>query len=960
MKDRMEQKRMQEELCNLNRALQAINRCNQALLRATNEIELLNNICRIVIETGGYRMAWVGNVEHDEAKSVCPVAQEGFDDGYLQTLRLSWADVERGRGPTGIAIRTGLPSCTHNVQFDQRLELWREEAIARGYASILSLPLKAENKVFGVLTIYSSYPDAFDTEEIQLLDSLAENLSYGITMLRIRKENELVEKQLKQSEARYRSLFQNKHNVMLIVDPEDGSIVDANPAAVSFYGWELSELCRMKISQINVLSEEEVRAEMAEASLRKRNYFLFRHRLADGSIRYAEVFSGPILFPEKPLLYSIVHDITERKQIEKALNNSERRFRSITEQIVEMVYVTDDKGRLTYVSSVMETMFGYKAHEAIGHFFTEYLAEEEIGRALVIFKNVLQDCSVDQVSEFQFRKKNGSFFYGEVHLRHYEDNDIVGMIGLIRDITKRKRYEQEILESKEFLSDIYEAVNHSIFVVDIQPDGTYRFKGINPLHEKLTGLRSDEIAGKTPDQFLAPALAASINHHYDDCVRAGKSIQYEEVLCFGQKELLWDTVLNPIRNASGKIHRIIGTSTNITERRQNEEERAKLEAQLQQSQKMEMVGRLAGGIAHDFNNMLTVILGHSEMALEEFDPSQTAYADLDAIRDAATRSADLARQLLAFARRQIVIPITLELNAAIEEMLPMLRRLIGEHITLVWIPDCKNSHLKIDPSQIDQILVNLCVNARDAISGNGKITIECCSHQTPKIAGEASSSGGLSDDYVTLSVRDDGCGIDQNDIQHIFEPFFTTKEHGKGTGLGLSMVYGIAKQNNGTIECQSEPGKGTTFTVHLPLYRVQPEADQDVKAEQPLHKGHEVVLLVEDEPGILKLSKLILERNGYKVLDAGTSAEAIASAENYKGTIDLLLTDVIMPEMNGSELSKKLHASRPELKTLFMSGYTADVIAHNSVLESGVNFIQKPFNVKSLTTAIYKILHPGK
>ena len=953
--DSIKQKQMSDELHKLNRALQAINNCNQILLHAHDEIELLQEICRIVVEIGGYKMAWVGYAEDDEEKSVRPVAQAGFEEGYLQTVKLSWADVEHGQGPTGTAIRTGLPCVINDVHGDPRFLPWREEAQKRGYTSNQSFPLKQGNKVFGALAIYSAMPDAFNAEETKLLTSLADNLAYGITMLQIRKEREVAEEKLKQSEGRYRRLFHNQHIVMLIIDPDDGMIVDANPAAVTFYGWSLAELCRMNISQINQLTEQEVKAEMEMARGEKRNYFFFRHRLANGSIRNVEVFSGPILFSEKEMLYSVINDITERTQVEEALLESEKKFRSITEQIVEMVYVTDEKGRLTYLSSVLETMFGYSADEVKGHFITEYLAEEEVPKALVIFNNALQDYLTDQVIELRFRKSNGQHFFCEVHVRHYEGQGCSGMIGLIRDVTYRKEYEQEILESKEFLKDIYNAVNHSIFVVDVDPDGTYCFKGINPLHEKLTGLSSDAIVGKAPEEFLAPAIAESVTHHYDDCIRAGKSIYYEESLPFKGQETLWETVLNPVCNESGVIHRIIGTSTDITERRQTEEERSKLEVQLQQSQKMEMVGRLAGGIAHDFNNMLTVILGHSEMALELFDPSEEAYGDLEAIRQAAIRSADLTRQLLAFARKQIVVPKIFELNTAVEELLPMLRRLIGEHITLVWIPDCKNSRINIDPSQIDQILVNLCVNARDAITGNGRITIESGSSAVPKIASEASGTDDLS--CVTLSLRDDGSGIDPNDLEHIFEPFFTTKEQGKGTGLGLSMVYGIVKQNNGTIECQSKPGEGTTITIHLPLYRAESAVEQEAEPEQLTNNGHETILLVEDEPSILKLSKLILERNGYTVLSAAIPKEALVAAENYKGRIDLLLTDVIMPEMNGSELSKKLRASRPELKTLFMSGFTADVIANNSVLDSGINFIQKPFNVKSLSTAVYNILH---
>jgi two-component system, cell cycle sensor histidine kinase and response regulator CckA len=394
--------------------------------------------------------------------------------------------------------------------------------------------------------------------------------------------------------------------------------------------------------------------------------------------------------------------------------------------------------------------------------------------------------------------------------------------------------------------------------------------------------------------------------------------------------------------------------SDVTCQKQIERENAKLQANLVQMQKMEMIEQLAGGIAHDFNNMLRIILNHAEMGIEASDPTTTTYADFDAIREAANRSVGLTRKLLAFARKQIVTPQIIELNTWVAQMLPMLQHLVGEHIKLIWIPGCKNGYINIDPSQIDEILVNLCINARDAITGNGRITIESSSFSVPEVTREAE---GLSSEYVSLSVQDDGCGIGQNDHQHIFEPFFTTKEQGQGTGLGLSTIYGIVKQNNGTIECLSETAKGTTITIRLPLYKAQSITHQEAPPEESIMKGHQTILLVENELGILKLCKLILERNGYTILAFERALDALKMAERYSGTIDLLVTDVIMPEMNGSELSRKLLAMRPDLKILFISGYTADVIVLNSVLDHQLNFLQKPFNYKALTTIVYSIFN---
>ncbi len=772
-------------------------------------------------------------------------------------------------------------------------------------------------------------------------DSDGKIVRYGGIMIDITDQKQK-EEALRESENRFRVLFEKHSSVMLVIDPDTGKIIDVNQAAVNFYKWPTETLKQMTIQQITT-----------DPFGSKQNQI---HHLADGSIRDVEVFSSSIPSHGKELLYSIINDISERKKTEKALASSEKMFRSITEQISEIVFVTDQSGVTTYVSPSVETIFGYKPDEVTGHCFVDFLAEEDIDKAVSTFTEGLMN-QKDEVLEFRYRKKDGSIFFAEIHVQYYEHQGFIGYIGLIRDISDRKKHEQELIESRQFLKSIYNQVNYAIFVVDIGADDTYCYRSINPLSEQISGLTNEEFAGKTPEQIFPPAIAKSVLQHYNDCIREDKAIRYEESMMFHGKDSLWETVLNPVRHENGTIFRIIGTSVEITERRQIEEERAKLEVQLQQSQKMEMVGRLAGGIAHDFNNMLTIILGYTEIAMEASDQKLTTYANFDAIHQAATHSANLTRQLLAFARKQVISPKIVELNTAITEMLPMLRRLIGENIRLIWIPECKNCHINIDPSQIDQILVNLCVNARDAITGNGSITIENRCVSVPEIGCETHNTEELSAVYVSLSVHDDGCGIEQNNLQHIFEPFFTTKESGKGTGLGLSTVYGIVKQNKGNIECQSEPGKGTTVTIHLPKHEVQATTNLNKQQEHVIQKGHQTILLVEDEPGILKLCKLILERNGYTVLAFENAADALQMAERYHETIDLLVTDVMLPEMNGSELSKKLLATRPDLQILFISGYTADIIAHNTILDRKINFIQKPFNPKALTTTVSTILN---
>jgi PAS domain S-box-containing protein len=384
-------------------------------------------------------------------------------------------------------------------------------------------------------------------------------------------------------------------------------------------------------------------------------------------------------------------------------------------------------------------------------------------------------------------------------------------------------------------------------------------------------------------------------------------------------------------------------------------EQKRLQSQLHQSQKMEAVGQLAGGVAHDFNNMLGVILGYAELALMKMEPSQPFYANLCEIRSAAERSADLTRQLLAFARKQTIAPKVIDLNKSVSGVLKMLQRLIGEDIHITWLSGENLWLVKVDPSQIDQMLANLCVNARDAITDVGRMTIET-GNRTFDADYCAYHLGYLPGEYVRLSVSDNGSGMDKKTVTHIFEPFYTTKTKGKGTGLGLATVYGIVKQNNGFINVYSEPGQGTTFTIYLPRHIGENGEVQNEGANEPAPLGNETILLVEDEPTILSMTAMMLKGQGYTVLTAGSATEAIRLFREQTGTIHLLMTDVVMPDMNGRDLGKELLSLYPQIKCLFMSGYTANVIAHHGVLDEGVHFIQKPFSVSELAAKVRKAL----
>ena len=540
--------------------------------------------------------------------------------------------------------------------------------------------------------------------------------------------------------------------------------------------------------------------------------------------------------------------------------------------------------------------------------------------------------------------------YNEALIRRLEAQ----MEALEQDIAKRRRTEEELRRTNAFLDSIIENIPNMLFLKEARD---LRFIRFNRAGEELTGIPRSELIGKN-DHDIFPKEQADAFTRKDREVLAGKrtvEIAEEPIQTRGLGIRTLHTWKVPVLNADGEPECLLGISEDITARKQAELEREQMQAQLTQAQKMESVGRLAGGVAHDFNNMIGAILGHAEMALEDMRPDNPLRPDLMEILKATKRSSDLTRQLLAFARKQTVAPKVLDLNKTIEDMFLLLRRLIGEGIQLSWRPAPGLWPVKVDPSQIDQILANLCVNARDAISDVGQISIETNNASVDE-AFCADHAGFVPGDYAMLAVSDTGCGMDPETRRHLFEPFFTTKGVGQGTGLGLATVYGIVRQNNGFLHVESEPNRGSSIQIYLPRHAGAMDPLQAQATEEPVARGQETILLVEDDPMILQSTQIMLERLGYRILSAAAPGAALRLAKEHPGRIHLLLTDVVLPETNGRELAKALLDLRPDCKSLFMSGYTADVIAQHGVTHGNDNFIQKPFSRVALSAQIRQAL----
>jgi two-component system cell cycle sensor histidine kinase/response regulator CckA len=641
-------------------------------------------------------------------------------------------------------------------------------------------------------------------------------------------------------------------------------------------------------------------------------------------------------------------DVTDRKKVAAALRASERRYRELAEMLPLAVCEVDLAGHIAYANRRAFDLFGYCPEDLAQDFTILDMVDPcDRQRAAANARRVQEeDKSPSDGTEYLGLRKNRTTFPMIVYSSPLlSGGKPVGMLSVITDIRDRKLAEERI----RTMADMLDTAPNAITVHDFNGRFLYANRKASTMH----GYKPEDFLELKLSEVDVPESAVLIEQRMQTIREKGEAVFEVGHLRKDGTKLPLEVYVKKVEWAGQSA--ILSIGTDISERRRNEEERALLQEQLTQAQKLESIGRLAGGVAHDFNNMLGVILGHVELALEQVTPGHPIRDDLEEIQKAAQHSADITRRLLTFARRQTVAPEVLDINRTVGGMLKMIRRLIGEDIELVWVPGADLPSIRMDPTQIDQILANLCVNARDAIAGVGKLVIE-----TAKVDfGEdyRSSHPDFSPgSYVMLSVRDDGCGMGKEILGHIFEPFFTTKGQGKGTGLGLATVFGIVKQNHGFIRVATKAEQGSTFRIYLPVFEGTAAPLQAHEKPGKTAGGGETVLLVEDEAAILNLAKAILQKLGYKVLAVATPREAIQTAKACGNAIDLLITDIVMPEMNGRDLAAHIRKSMPDLKCLFMSGYTAELIAPNGELGEGMSFIQKPFTIQQLAARVEETL----
>jgi two-component system, cell cycle sensor histidine kinase and response regulator CckA len=754
-----------------------------------------------------------------------------------------------------------------------------------------------------------------------------------------------VEDTVKAYEERQRILFENP---IVAIGLSDGNqILFANRLLLDLFGYsDLDEFLSIPlIDHVAPSSRAAImdRLEKAAGGVSLESTFFYDIKRKDGSIRTVEINVIPYLWKGKPCRFSLFRDITERKQAEDAFRESEKKYRVLVETTDTGYVILDLEGRVLDANPEYVRLTGHKALlEILGRRVIEWTAQYDIARNTEEISKCLKEGFVRNL-EVDYVNKDGKPTPIEINATTLQTAEGIRIVTLCRDITERKRAVEALRESTEYLNRIINCIGDPLFVKDRR----HAFVLINEAFCHLAGKRREELIGITIDELLPKKQAELIAEREEAVFFTGKECIVEEEFIDAKREIRTNMTRTTLLKDKTGEEQIVGIIRDITELK-------RLEVQFLQSQKMEAIGVLAGGIAHDFNNLLSVINGYCELLMNDLDPNHRGMKDLEQIRLASRRAASLISQLLAFSRRQILQPQVVNLNEVVADTCKILRRIIGETIELTIVAHPDLWSVRADPAQIEQVIMNLAVNARDAMPKGGTLTIE-----TANIILDEANIREFPDlspgPHVLLAVRDNGIGIDREVQPHIFEPFFTTKSVGRGTGLGLSTVYGIIKQSKGSVGIDSEVGKGTTLRIFLPRARSEAQKSSGAAGTEHVPSGTETILLVEDDDSVRKLTSSILVDRGYHVIEASNGNEALNKASEYPGEIQLMVTDIVMPGMSGFELAVLIRQARQAINVLFISGYANDDIVQNNLIDP-TTLLQKPFTSSSLAHKVREMI----
>ena len=750
----------------------------------------------------------------------------------------------------------------------------------------------------------------------------------------------------------WQSLAVEQGPASVVMTDLQGTIEYVNPrfCEVTGYGFDEVRGKNPRLLQSGRTPPEVYREMWATITSGRPWYGELMNRKKDGTLYWDAMWVYPLRDATGTVarFLALKEDISERKRAEQTIRERDERLRQLVENISEVFFVMDAEYRETlYISPAYEKVWGRSCASLYANppSFLEPVVPEDMGRVVGNFAQIRQGEDAGEI-EFRVAQPNGHVRWVLAHavpVRN-ERNQVYRIVGVALDVTKRKEALAAVAASEQRLRTLFETVN--LIVLGLDARGIVEY--VNPFFLELTGYTRHEVIGKSWFEFLPKGQRSKMEAVFHELMGGEVRSHYENAIVTkaGQERMIaWNNTVS--QDPLGRPTGTLSIGEDITERHQ-------LERQLRQAQKMEAIGRLAGGVAHDFNNVLTAIFGYVDLLQEDFPDDSPTRQDLGEIRKAAERASGLTRQLLAFSRQQVLEPIVLNLNDLIDDFEKMLRRVIGEDIDLRLAPAGDLGNVRVDPGQVQQVLMNLVVNARDAMPTGGTLTIETANAELTEEYAKLHQPV-TPGSYVMVAVSDTGTGMDPEVQARIFEPFFTTKEKGKGTGLGLSTVYGIVKQSSGYVWVYSERDRGTTFKIYLPRIDAPARAPAPPREAKRL-AGTETILLAEDDDMLRPLARELLAKLGYTVLEAANADEALALARKYDGPIQLLVADVVMPGPSGRELARRLAVTRPDTKVLYVSGYTDDAIVHHGMLEAGLNFLQKPFTAQTLARRVRDVL----
>ena len=758
------------------------------------------------------------------------------------------------------------------------------------------------------------------------------------------------EQKLQSSEARMRHLLTSTSSVVYSLQMEGHKRVPVWVGDnIIQFGYMMTEVMKKNWWIDNVHPDDYEKAISSMNKLIENQHTVIEHRFKHKNGHFIWLRDEMVFIPDKKkitggeIIGSWI-DITKRKTVEEALKQSEESYRLLVENLTDSVFSLDEKGIIRYISPAGKHILGEDVGKIINRPLSEFVYPEDLAEWKLKFKKIVSGDS--GTCDYRIVTKNNDIRYIRSSCRPvYTNNHLTSITGIMTDITVQKRNEEEINK----LSLAVEQSPSSVIITDINGNIEY----VNQKLTQVVGYSREELIGENPRIFKSGHMANNVYEELWSTILSGRNWHGE--LKNKRKDgslILEDVIISPIKNDKGAITHFVGLREDVTKQRM-------LEEQLRQSQKMEAIGHLAGGVAHDFNNLLTVISGYSDLILRDLPKDHKYFEKLYQVKLSGQRAEGLTRQLLAFSRKQIMKPVVLDINSLISEMEKMLRRIIGEDIDLMTVFAKDLLRVKADPGQIEQVILNLVVNSRDAMPNGGKLIIETQNIYLDNeyVSYHPEAKAGM---HIMISVSDTGCGMSKEIQSQIFEPFFSTKEKGKGTGLGLSTVYGIVMQSGGHIDMYSEPNAQTAFNIYLPSVKKNTLTKKE-QADLDIDQGrNETILIVEDEETVRQFILAVLNKYNFNVLVSRNSNDAIKIAKTHKKKIHMLLTDVIMPGMSGKVLSEEIIQILPKIKIIFMSGYTDDAIVQHGVLEDGINFIQKPFTPQLLIKVIKEVLGQTK